>query len=245
MKKLYFVLSFLLFAGFAMAQNNEAIAASCKNTAAESIKIVFDESLNCVVAPGDLAGMSEIGFHTGYNAWTNVVSWDAATAVHLVNNGSDIFEATITPSTYYLDGPAWASITAINFVLNQGPADPTTPWGSEGKDNNADGTGCQDFFLEIANMTECVSSTVDVTLANSLTVTPNPFSETTVISFSNSTNQEYDITVTSLTGQVVRNFQNVSGTSVELERGNMTPGMYFVTFVSENGKIATTRVAVR
>ena len=244
MKKFYFILSFLLFAGFAMAQNNEAIASSCKITASESIKIVFDESLNCTNAPGDLAGMTNIGFHSGFNTWTNVVDWNAATAQQMTNDGNDIFSLTITPATYYANC-TWADLVVVNFVMNQGPSVPDTPWGSEGKDNNADGTACQDFFLTIANMAECESSTVDVALVNSLTVTPNPFSESTVISFTNSNNQVYDITVSSLTGQVVRQFQNVSGNSVELERGNMTAGMYFVTFQSETGKIATTKVVVR
>lgn len=244
MKKFYFVLSFLLFAGFAMAQNNEAIASSCKNTAAETVTIIFDESLNCINAPGDLAGMENIGFHSGFNAWTNVVDWNAATALQMANDGNDIFTLTINPPTYYANC-TWAALEAVNFVLNQGPLVPDTPWGSEGKDNNADLTACQDFFLVIANMTECTSSTIDAVLAASLKITPNPFSDRAVISFTNANNQVYDITVTSLTGQVVNQFQNVSGNSVELERGNMAPGMYFVTFQSETGRIATTKVAVR
>jgi hypothetical protein len=244
MKKLYFILSFLLFAGFAMAQNNEAIAGSCKNSTAESVTIVFDESMNCTNSPGDLAGLAEIGFHSGYSGWTNVVTWDAATAVKLVNDGNDKFTGTLTPATYYV-GAVWATLDVVNFVLNQGPAVPAEPWASEGKDNNADGTACQDFFLTLATLAECTSSTIDHVLSNSIAVTPNPFSETAVISFSNTNNQVFDITVTSLTGQVVRNFQNVSGSAVELERGNMTTGMYFVTFVSETGKIATTKVVVR
>ena len=243
MKKLYVVLSFLLFAGFAVAQNGEAVATSCKNTANETVTIIFDESLNCTNAPGDLAGLEAIGFHSGTNGWQGVVDWDAATAANAANDGNDFFTVTIAPAEYY--GVEWANLEKIDFVFNQGPAVPAEPWASEGKDNNADGTGCADFFLVIADMAECVSSTVDVALVSSLTVTPNPFSERTVISFSNENNQVYDITVTSLTGQIVRRFQNISGNAIELERGNLQAGMYFVTFQSETGKIATTKVVVR
>lgn len=243
MKKLYVVLSLLFFAGFAIAQNGEAVATSCKNVSEETVTIIFDESLNCTVAPGDLAGMESIGFHSGTNGWQGVVDWNAATALTAANDGNDVFTVSFAPVDYY--GVAWGDLNEINFVYNQGPSNEAEPWGSEGKDNNADGSGCADFKLIIADMAECVSSTVDQALVHSLAVTPNPFSEKAVISFSNPNNQVYDITVTGLTGQVVRRFQNVSGNAVELERGNLLAGMYFVTFQAENGKIATTKVVVR
>lgn len=243
MKKFYVALSFLFFAGFAVAQNNEAIANSCKNTEAGSVTVIFDESLNCTNAPGELSGMTEIGFHSGANQWAAVVAWDDAGAETADNDGADVFTVSVVTGDYY--GIALGDLTNIYFVFNQGPADPANPWSSEGKDNNADGTGCADFFVIIADLAECTSSTTDVELTNSLTVTPNPFSEKTVISFTNANNQAYDITVTSITGQVVRQFQNVTGNAVELERGNLQAGMYFVTFQAQNGKIATTKVVVR
>ncbi|MCB0642299.1 MAG: T9SS type A sorting domain-containing protein, partial [Phaeodactylibacter sp.] len=205
------------------------------------VTIEFDYSLNCSVAPGSLAGMTEIGFHSGANQWSAVVDWDAATAVTAANDGNDIFSVTVAPGDYY--GIALADLETIYFVFNQGPATPGSPWDSEGKDE-VDGA-CADFFVTIADLAACVSSTVDFNLANSLTVKPNPFSEMAVITFDNPNNKVYDVTVTTLTGQVVKTLNGVAGNSIELQRENLTAGMYFINFVSEAGKTATTKMIVQ
>ena len=237
MKKFYAVLTFAFFATFSFAQN--AAITGCLDEANESITIEFDNSMNCSAAPGSLAGLNEIGFHSGANMWAAVVAWDAGT--NAVNNGSDVFSVTVTPGDYY--GVALADLENIYFVFNQGPETPDSPWDSEGKDEG-DG-GCSDFFVTVADLAACVSSTVDVALANSLTVKPNPFSEFAVINFDNPNFKQYDVTVTTLTGQVVRTFAGVSGNTIEISRDNLTAGMYFINFVSEEGKVATTKVIVQ
>ena len=239
MKKFYFVLSFLAIASFASAQN--AAITGCKNSTTNDVEISYDYSLNCSVAPGSLSGNQEIGFHSGADQWSVVVNWDDAGATTAANDGNDVFAVNINTSDYY--GVALADLTNIYFVFNQGPTSSDDPWGSEGKDE-VDGA-CADFFVIVADLEECVSNTIDFTLANSLKVTPNPFNERATITFDNPNNKVYDITVTSLTGQVVRTFTGVNGTSIELDRNYLTAGMYFVNFVNEEGKTATTKVAVQ
>lgn len=242
MKKLYMLVLFVGFAGFLSAQN--AAITACKTTAEETVTIEFDLSLNCPTAPGSLAGMSEIGFHSGGNQWAAVVAWDAPTATRGVNNGSDVFSLTVKPIDYY--GVAFADLASIYFVFNQGPADSANPWASEGKDADINGDGnCDDFFVIPAELAECTNSTIDVELTSSFVVTPNPMTDRTVVSFSNEDNNAYNVFVTSLTGQVVRAYNNVTGTNLEIERGNLSAGMYFVTFRGETGKIATTKLVVR
>ena len=242
MKKIYLVAVMAFAATFTYAQN--AGLTGCVNTAEGSVSIEFDYSQNCATAPGSLAGLAEIGFHSGANQWSSVVDWNAGNAMTASNDGSDVFSVSVVTADYY--GVDLASLDNIYMVFNQGPADPNAPWDSEGKDADNDGDGnCDDFFVIIADLDECVVSTTDIALANSLTVAPNPFSEYAVVTFDNPNNKVYDVTMTSLTGQVVKNFQGVAGNSFEIARENLSAGMYFVTFVSEEGKVATTKVAVR
>jgi hypothetical protein len=73
MKKLSIFLAFIAFAFIAQAQN--PVIWAC-NQPSGGIEIYFDLNENCAAAPGDLSGMSEIGFHSGANMWSAVVDWD-------------------------------------------------------------------------------------------------------------------------------------------------------------------------
>ena len=133
--------------------SSASIMNSCINTDG-SVTIMFDESQNCDAAPGDLAGMSEIGFHSGANQWASVIDWDAAGAMTAVNDGNDVFSVTIVPETYY--GLPADDIENIYMVFNQGPTDPGAPWDSEGKDTDLDEDGnCDDLRLLLDQLPTC------------------------------------------------------------------------------------------
>ena len=127
---------------------------SCMNDDG-TITIRFDLQYNCDIAPGNLAGMSEIGFHSGANNWSSVVAWDDEGAVTAVNNGSDVFEVTFDPVAYY----GLASIDELEnifMVFNQGPTVPDEPWASEGKTDGEGGLGaCADIFLLVSELRNC------------------------------------------------------------------------------------------
>ena len=125
---------------------------SCMNDDG-TITIRFDLQFNCDIAPGDLSGMSEIGFHSGANGWQHVVAWDAEGAVTAVNNGNDVFEVTIDPVAYYDGIESLADLEDIMMVFNQGPTVPDEPWGSEGK-TDGDGT-CADIILVVPELRNC------------------------------------------------------------------------------------------
>jgi hypothetical protein len=220
MKKMYIFACVLFSASLAMAQN-QAISA-CVNTEAGTVTITFDNSLNCTVAPGSLAGKEQIGFHSGANQWSTVVAWDDAGAEPATNEGDDVFSVTVTPADYY--GIDLASLENIYFVFNQGATDPAAPWDSEGK--GEDNGACADFFVTIAELGACTSSTIDVELSSSLKVVPNPMNDFAVIRFSNDNNRAFDIQISSLTGQVVRSFQGVRGDALEIEKGSLTNGTH-------------------
>ncbi|RMG59588.1 MAG: hypothetical protein D6722_22045, partial [Bacteroidetes bacterium] len=146
MKNLFTLFIALLLGGSAYAQS----AISACNDPEGGIQIFFYEANNCPAAPGDLAGMDTIGFHSGANQWANVIAWDAAGALGGINMGGDTFRVYIAdPATYY----GAATVDNIYFVFNQGFVDPSTPWGSEGKADDGAG-GCADFSIVIADVTE-------------------------------------------------------------------------------------------
>jgi len=122
-----------------------------------SVNIVFDLADNCMQTIGSLAGMNEIGFHSGANDWSSVVEWNGEGAATAVNDGNDVFSVSIDPATYY--GVALADLTNIFFVLNQGPAFPDAPWDSDGR---AQGDGqCEDFNLTISELPTCAAGPVE------------------------------------------------------------------------------------
>jgi len=57
------------------------------------------------------------------------------------------------------------------------------------------------------------------------------------------TNDVYTVRVMDITGRVVAGFDNAQG-NVELNRGSMTRGMYFVNIASSKGAYKTMKVVV-
>ena len=220
-------------------------AGSCYDPNNGLVKIRWDEAQNCPNAPGELAGKAEIGFHSGAASFTDVVEWNAANAQTAVNDGSDVFEVVIDPVSYYAGVNNFGDLQNIYMVFNQGPTDPGSPWGSEGKDVDID-NNCVDLRLIISDLPTCdLTNTIDRELENSLVAIPNPFGDKTIVSFSNPNNSAYEVTLFGLTGKQIRTFHHVTGTSLEVDRNDIPAGMYFLNFRNEAGKIATLKLVVK
>ena len=243
MKQVYTLfIALLVFSSAAMAQNNGAIAACWAGGNQDSLQITFDLDSNCTAAPGSLAGMNAVGFHSGADQWASVVDWDATGAAQAMNDGSDDYIVTIEPISYY-------GLTAlpgnIYMVFNQGPTDAATPWGSEGKDNDGNG-GCQDFSIDLANLSTCTTSDMELEFAESMIVAPNPMTgSSTSLLLNNPNNETFNMTITNMMGQVVRMESNVTGDFVTIERGNLTTGIYMVVLKGENGVQISERLIIQ
>ncbi|MFT5165526.1 MAG: hypothetical protein ACI8P3_000753 [Saprospiraceae bacterium] len=85
----------------------------------------------------------------------------------------------------------------------------------------------------------------DLTTIQEIKITPNPTSDIAVVSFSNVNNANHEVTLTNITGQVVKQYNNVSGTSLEIDAQMLTTGMYFVTFYNDLGELGTEKLIVR
>ncbi len=249
MNKLFTLIAAILFSATAFAQNNSGAISAC-NDPEGGIQIVFDNSLNCSNAPGDFSGLDALGYHSGGTAdvnegWGTGIDWNASGAVTAKNDGNDVFTAYINdPDAYY----GVTGIARINFVFNQGPEDGSNPWGSEGKDNNADQTDCQDFYIILADVVDACATTASIrnqVLDLGFSVAPNPMSQSTTIRFDNPTGESFAVKLMGLDGRTVRSYDNVRGQELNIERGDMPAGLYFVNFVNAEGKRASTSLMVK
>lgn len=207
------------------------------------IQIWFDYNQNCPTSPGSLAGLPAIGFHSGANGWAKVVEWNGANATTGVNIGNDTFVVDLPdPNAYY-----GTTVTAINFVFNQGATNPAEPWASEGKADNGAG-GCNDFYLDLTTITEtCPESTGlnDVLLDKSLTIMPNPVTDRAVISFENNARENYQIRITNAVGQLVKEISEFSGNELAFHKDGAAPGIYFVTLTNQKGQFFSSQMVIR
>ncbi|MCB0840381.1 MAG: T9SS type A sorting domain-containing protein [Bacteroidetes bacterium] len=242
MKKV-FLLFFVLVASSAMVHAQNAAISACLD--GDTVQIKLDYSLNCPTAPGSFVGLAEIGFHSGANNWGSVVDWDAAGSTTATNDSNDVFTVRFHQTEYH-----GLTDTADNyyFVFNQGPTQPGAPWDAEGKDDNGAG-GCQDYYVIYDSLAACDASTSisdqDMELAQSITIAPNPMTDlAATVKINNTRNELFHVRVTNVMGQEVFLRSNLRGNEVIIEKGNMTPGIYFVTLFREDGAKATKRLLV-
>ncbi len=90
-----------------------------------------------------------------------------------------------------------------------------------------------------------LTNTNELTTIQDVKITPNPTSGLSVVTFANPNNANHNIMVTSITGQVAQQFQNVTGTSLEINTQNLTAGMYFVTFQNDLGEVGSEKLIVQ
>lgn len=90
------------------------------------------------------------------------------------------------------------------------------------------------------------ASTNDLRSASNIKVFPNPMSgSAATVTFNNVGNTTHRITLSNIAGQVVREFNEVKGNSVEIERGNLNAGMYFIAISNENGEVTTKKLVIK
>ena len=82
-------------------------------------------------------------------------------------------------------------------------------------------------------------NTQDLALDADVNIAPNPASGNAVLTIA--TEGVYNVDVTTVTGQVVRNIQNVTGQAV-IERDNLAAGMYYVVIRNAAGKFQTQKL---
>ncbi len=99
------------------------------------------------------------------------------------------------------------------------------------------------FIYNSCTLSSITVASIDREFANNLqlSIAPNPVIGTSEISFANPRNEPFTMTITTLTGHVVRS-EVVTGTSAVIQRGAIASGMYLVTLRNREGQRASSKV---
>jgi len=76
--------------------------------------------------------------------------------------------------------------------------------------------------------------------STTLNIQPNPFSKKTTISFDNPENDKFTFRLIDQTGKLIKQMENIRGSSIELSRSNLPSGIYFVELsggITSHGKL--------
>lgn len=91
---------------------------------------------------------------------------------------------------------------------------------------------------------EASSSTIDLVSVKDFKIAPNPFSDEAIVTWENKDNSTYQVSILTLTGQVVRNYQNVTGEALSVRKNNLIAGMYFLNFRDDKGNTGTLKMMI-
>jgi len=91
------------------------------------------------------------------------------------------------------------------------------------------------FSQSISNVDEnaMAQGIVDFSDNQKLTVYPNPFSITATIVIPKEIGSNSELKIIDLTGKTVSSIKNISGNKIELNRGNLKSGVYFIELLGE------------
>lgn len=93
--------------------------------------------------------------------------------------------------------------------------------------------GEKDFYLlKIDSLGAVNINNVNIQVQN-LNIHPNPMKNSTVISFGNQNNNEYQLLITDITGKTVRIINNIRGNKVKIYKQDLNSGLYIVEIRGE------------
>ncbi|MFZ4544851.1 MAG: T9SS type A sorting domain-containing protein [Saprospiraceae bacterium] len=242
MKKIYLIFGLAIaISANLMAQTNPAISA-CKLNNAGGFRLIYNDNKSC---KSQLKTFAKLGFHSGVTIgaakWQNVVPADKDGYIPGIAKGAGIFWVDVpNPKSYY---SVTTLPTEISCVFNQHAVDATTPWGNEGKGKGvADPTACEDFFVTISGLASCTSRIEDELLDISTSLAPNPMQDFAILTI-NGGKESYKVDITSVSGQIVRQYTNVSETLV-IEKNELTKGLYFIVIKNNDNKFHTQKLII-
>ncbi len=97
----------------------------------------------------------------------------------------------------------------------------------------------------VYNSCERVSvGTNDLTTAANIRLFPNPMGQNAYLEFDGNAS-EHTAVIADQLGRVVRTYASFSGNQLQIQKGDLSGGLYFVTLQNEKGERATVRLAVQ
>lgn len=230
MKKLYILTLFVAFAAFANAQNYD-VALRVDMSAVTTV----DDTV-CVA--GD--------FQDSDAVLTGVSDWTAGAHILTDDDGNGVYYILLSlpAGTYqykFINGGTWGD--------NEGAGLDATCGIDDGFGNfNRGMTISSDTSISYIydSCTELdATSTENLKQVTSFKITPNPLTSYSVINIDNSKSTTHDVIVTDIAGRTVKTMNAVRGSQIGIERGNLNPGIYFVTVINEDGERGTQKLMIQ
>jgi hypothetical protein len=217
-----------------------------------TITVNFQVDLTYYLAAGNTLETVKIAGNFADNAAVGVPNWDPPSSPVFTDLGNDVWGTSIEfPVTsagqellykFLNTANSWGDCNVQQECLPTDAGDCRAP----GNDGN------RIFTIPSANETVCytwdtclgcnVVSTKEL-IELPMTIAPNPFSNRTVVSF-NQAIVDGQVRLTSLTGQLVRTYK-VNAPQLIIEKDGMTPGIYFLNVVTENGTSVAQKLIVQ
>ena len=90
-----------------------------------------------------------------------------------------------------------------------------------------------------------LTSISEISTIKEVTIAPNPATDRINVTYSNKNATQHTITVTSLTGQIIKQFPNFTGDNIIIQTSDLSAGMYFLSFTNQKGEVGTKRFIVQ
>lgn len=108
--------------------------------------------------------------------------------------------------------------------------------------------GCQDTLFQQILVRSGITTIVgidnhDMAVYN-VQIFPNPFGQQAKLIFDNSKYTDHTLTISTLTGKVVRTINNITTGQVMIDRGNLAAGIYFYQLRADNRQVATGKLII-
>ncbi len=89
-----------------------------------------------------------------------------------------------------------------------------------------------------------ITGIIDPVQSNEISIFPNPFEDFATIEFNNPEYDSYTLTIYNPQGGVVRSITHLTSGKIELERGNLIAGYYFIQLRDDKQVRATARIVI-
>lgn len=103
------------------------------------------------------------------------------------------------------------------------------------------------YYFELCSFSEdeqIITGVGSISGLRSFSVSPNPFGTETVVNFTNDNGSTYGLSLSTLTGQVVKQMGNITGNQAIISRDGLAAGMYFLTLQNDRGERVSQKVII-
>ena len=102
--------------------------------------------------------------------------------------------------------------------------------------NGRSGESCPQEHYGFDTFEYCPSSIWETINKEKLLIIPNPFVHTATIRFNNPEKSDYSMIISDVMGKQVEVQENINGNNLTINKGTLSPGIYFVIVFNQTKK---------